>query len=78
MERIRGSLTASAPGQNDGNQHMSSQEVKVSKETEAKGTAMKKAELQLARDRISREKSFIRETSQVYPCSRFFSKEGCV
>ncbi len=30
-----------------------------------KGTVMREAELKLARDRISREKSFIRETSQV-------------
>ncbi len=36
-----------------------------------KGTVMREAELKLARDRISREKSFIRETSQV--CPAFFS-----
>jgi hypothetical protein len=31
-----------------------------------KGTGMKEMELQLARDRINREKSLIRETSQVF------------
>ncbi len=36
-----------------------------------KGTVMREAELKLARDRISREKSFIRETSQV--CPAFYS-----
>ncbi len=39
--------------------------------TGKKGTVMREAELKLARDRISREKSFIRETSQV--CPAFYS-----
>jgi hypothetical protein len=74
VDRIRGTLQASKVGQpRDGGQQL----VEV-KEAQGKGevpgkkgTVMREAELKLARDRISREKSFIRETSQVW--SAFYS-----
>ncbi len=74
MDRIKGTLQASKVGQpRDGGQQPLLPLVEV-KEAKGKGevpgkkgTVMREAELKLARDRISREKSFIRETSQVYP-----------
>jgi hypothetical protein len=86
VDRIRGTLQASKVGQpRDGGQQLV--EVKEAQEKEVpgkegtevqgkevtgkKGSVMREAELKLARDRISREKSFIRETSQV--CPAFYS-----
>ncbi len=86
MDRIRGTLQASKVGQpRDRCQKPllpldEVKEVPAKKGTEVqgkgevpgrKGTVMREAELKLARDRISREKSFIRETSQV--CPAFYS-----
>ncbi len=77
MDRIRGTLQASKVGQpRDGGQKplLPLAEVKEAQGKEApgkKGTVMREAELKLARDRISREKSFIRETSQVCPAFSF-------
>ncbi len=78
MDRIRGTLQASKVGQpRDGGQQplLPLAEVKEAQGkgevSGKKGTVMREAELKLARDRISREKSFIRETSQV--CLAFSS-----
>jgi hypothetical protein len=75
VDRIRGTLQASKVGhpKDRGQQQPLLPLVEV-KEAQGKrevpgkkGTVMREAELKLARDRISREKSFIRETSQVCP-----------
>ncbi len=77
MDRIRGTLQASKVGQpSEGGQQplLSLAEVKEVQGKEVpgkKGTVMREAELKLARDRISREKSFIRETSQVWPAFHY-------
>jgi hypothetical protein len=79
VDRIRGTLQASKVGQprDEGQQQqplLPLVEVKEAQGKEVpgkKGTVMREAELKLARDRISREKSFIRETSQV--CPAFYS-----
>ncbi len=73
MDRIRGTLQASKVGQprDVGHQLLlplaEVKDIQGKEVTGKKGTVMREAELKLARDRISREKSFIRETSQVCP-----------
>ncbi len=79
MDRIRGTLQASKVGQpREGGQQQPLLPLAEVREAQGKGevpgkkgTVMREAELKLARDRISREKSFIRETSQV--CPAFYS-----
>jgi len=78
VDRIRGTLQASKVGQPRDVGHQLLLPLDGVKEAQRKGevpgkkgTVMREAELKLARDRISREKSFIRETSQV--CPAFYS-----
>jgi hypothetical protein len=72
VDRIRGTLQASKVGQpRDGGQQPLLPLAEVKEVPGKKGTVMREAELKLARDRISREKSLIRETSQV--CLAFYS-----
>ena len=77
MDRIRGHLTpASQPGGQRSGQTQGEKGEGMEATTGRKGTAMRGVELQLARDRINREKSFIRETSQVFTIMEFLLQKS--